>query len=288
MHHLQDHVFGALVGPTLGIQPLPLDEIRAEYPYRIVHLADLVGAPLDRHLDRVVLFGEPADDPGHLHERLHHPSPQNEIKHGQKQRAGSRQHDLCDKAPPVAAVPRGFELRSSARARQVAKMRDRLEKRLLDPLVFGPKQAFLGGDLVSALEGLDRGLFDLVQRIRVPDDRFQRFRLARRQPLAGQPGCCGLDVPLRVLLRLKLLEVALIAAHHVEPRLVTSKLGSKRQFLGQRVERQMLLDRGAFLEGAARRHHEGATGQRGQDDRDAVGPVGDGGYSHPLILPAAV
>jgi hypothetical protein len=92
----------------------------------------------------------------------------------------------------------------------------------------------------------------------------------------------------RFLFRAKRLQVALLAAHHVEPRFVAAKLGAERQFLGERIQRQMLLDRGALLEGAAGGHHEGGARKRGQDDRDSIGPVGDRGDSHPATVPAAV
>jgi hypothetical protein len=83
---------------------------------------------------------------------------------------------------------------------------------------------------------------------------------ARRQQPPPRPGASAgrheptqrpSPPPFRSLFRAKRLQVALLAAHHVKPRFVAAKLRTERQFLGQRIEREMLLGRSALLEGAA-------------------------------------
>ena len=166
-------------------------------------------------------------------------------------------------------------------------MGDRLQQRILDPFVLGAEKGFLRGRLVSTLIGLDGGRLELVQFLRLGVDLLQRRCFRKCGIACGQFRCDGLQPPFGSLVGAECLEMARLAAHDVQPRLLAARFGAKCELFGQCIECEMLLCRSALLKGAVGRQDERNAGKRRQDDSDAVCPMGDRGDSHAAMMPAA-
>jgi hypothetical protein len=75
----------------------------------------------------------------------------------------------------------------------------------------------------------------------------------------------------------------LVAAHGVEPRLAGQHLGPDGQVLGHLVVGVIALDGDAFGVGHLGGIEEGCAGEAGQEDCEAVGPIGDRADAHGRI-----
>ncbi|MCY1514728.1 hypothetical protein D9M68_492780 [compost metagenome] len=135
VHHLQDKVLGLLIQAPLRIEPITLDTVFPKDVDRLVHLADLVAAPVERDLHSVVLLGETRDDAAHAGERHGDAALENEIEHAQEQGGGDAKHRLGRDGEPVAARLCLVERPACASIGQVSKPCDRVEKRCLQALV---------------------------------------------------------------------------------------------------------------------------------------------------------
>ncbi len=134
------------------------------------------------------------------------------------------------------------------------------------------------------LESIDSGGFHRVKCLSLVDYAIENIPLhSGYVPCRNLPGL-GFVPPFDFLVRLEGIEVALFAAHDVEPRFIAGDFGTHLKLFGQRIESEMFLNRTPLVLGTARRHDESNGRKRREDHGYAVGPVGDGAYSHMAMI----
>lgn len=231
-----------------------------------------------------ILHREPVDDVAELDHRVEHALLEDEIEYAEDEERGQRQHDLRDVFPALRNFGRALDLGFDATVEPVLKALDLQLGAIELPLIFGAEQ-YLAGErgIALFLRGQRRLLF-VVQRVGERDGLLQRIEFA----CAGARVADMADAIFHRFERRDLAaiggEVGRVAGVDELAGPVAERINLGPEFGGGLVERIALFDRCPLMLLRVRgEDHHRARHDR-QDDRGAIGPVGDCRQTHDRVL----